>query len=562
MHTYWGYDHFRPLQEDIIQSIGSGRDTLGLMPTGGGKSLTFQVPTLAANGLCLVITPLISLMKDQVLNLREKGIKAEAIYTGLEQQEINLILDNCTFGEDYKFLYVSPERLASREFVRRLVSLPVCLIAVDEAHCISQWGYDFRPAYLKIGEIRSLLPDIPILALTATATPDVIEDIQDKLLFREHNVLRKSFFRENLSYVVRKTDDKPKMLLRILDGVPGSSVVYVRNRQKTKEIADFLNSNGITADYYHAGLSNADKDARQQSWRDDRTRVIVATNAFGMGIDKPDVRSVIHIDLPDCIEAYFQEAGRAGRDGKRAWCVLLYNKTDRQKLNKRIVDNYPDPEFVIRVYDTICNYYEIGAGSGMGHSFAFVLEEFCRETHLPMLPVFSAIMLLQQAGYIAYTDAHDTQPQVQFLVTRSQLDEAIRGRAEQHLVQELMRTYTGIFTDTAYIRDERFAKTLGISTRQLNEQLVGLARQGIVRYIPRRHTPYITFIQERELTERIVLTKSIYEERKDRYVSRLRSMLEYAENDTYCRSQILLDYFGESNSAPCGKCDVCLTRDN
>ncbi len=562
LRTYWGYDQFRPLQEEIIQSIGSGHDTLGLMPTGGGKSLTFQVPTLATDGLCLVITPLISLMKDQILNLRERGIKAEAIYTGLELQEINLILDNCTFGEDYKFLYVSPERLVSREFVKRLVSLPICLIAVDEAHCISQWGYDFRPAYLKIGEIRTFLPDVPVLALTATATPDVIEDIQDKLLFREHNVLRKSFFRDNLSYVVRKTDDKLQMLLRILDGVPGSSVVYVRNRQKTKETADFLNSNGITADYYHAGLSNAEKDARQLSWRDDKTRVIVATNAFGMGIDKPDVRSVIHIDLPDCLEAYFQEAGRAGRDGKRSWCVLLHNNTDRRKLNKRIIDNYPEREFVISVYNTICNYYEIGAGSGMGHSFAFVLEEFCRETHLPMLPVFSAIMLLQQAGYIAYSDAHDTQPQVQFIVSRVQLDEAIRGSAEQHLVQELMRTYTGIFTETVYVHDERFAKALGITTQRLNEQLVGLAKQGIIRYIPRRHTPYITLIQERELTERIVLTKNIYEERKDRYVSRLRSMLEYAENETYCRSQLLLDYFGESDSVTCGKCDVCLTKGN
>ena len=560
LKTYWGYDDFRPLQADIIQSIGAGRDTLGLMPTGGGKSLTFQVPALAADGLCLVITPLISLMKDQVQNLRERDIKAEAIYTGLETQEIKLILDNCTYSDNYKFLYISPERLASREFLQRLTYLPVSFIAVDEAHCISQWGYDFRPSYLKIGDIRRLMPEVPILALTATATPEVVNDIQDKLLFREHNVFRKSFFRENLSYVVRQTDDKLQTLLRILGGVPGSSVVYVRNRQKAKEIADFLVDNGITAEYYHAGLSNAEKDLRQQNWKSDRTRGIVATNAFGMGIDKSDVRSVVHIDLPDCIEAYFQEAGRAGRDGKRAWCVLLYNKTDRTKLNKRVIDNFPERDFVVNVYNTICNYYEVGAGSGMGHSFAFVLEEFCREAHLPMLPTFSAIMLLQQAGYLAYTDAHDTQPQVQFIVSRAKLDDVVHVKTEQQLVNDLLRTYTGIFTDLAYIHDERFAKSLGITTRQLNELLVGLAKQGIIRYIPRRHTPYITFIQERELTERLVLSHTIYETRKDRYVSRLRAMLEYAEDDRFCRSQVLLGYFGETDSCLCGKCDVCLTK--
>ena len=560
LKTYWGYDDFRPLQADIIQSIGAGRDTLGLMPTGGGKSLTFQVPALAADGLCLVITPLISLMKDQVQNLRERDIKAEAIYTGLETQEIKLILDNCTYSDNYKFLYISPERLASREFLQRLTYLPVSFIAVDEAHCISQWGYDFRPSYLKIGDIRRLMPEVPILALTATATPEVVNDIQDKLLFREHNVFRKSFFRENLSYVVRQTDDKLQTLLRILNGVPGSSVVYVRNRQKTKEIADFLADNGITAEHYHAGLSNAEKDLRQQNWKSDKTRVIVATNAFGMGIDKSDVRSVVHIDLPDCIEAYFQEAGRAGRDGKRAWCVLLYNKTDRTKLNKRVIDNFPERDFVVNVYNTICNYYEVGAGSGMGHSFAFVLEEFCREAHLPMLPTFSAIMLLQQAGYLAYTDAHDTQPQVQFIVSRAKLDDVVHVKTEQQLVNDLLRTYTGIFTDLAYIHDERFAKSLGITTRQLNELLVGLAKQGIIRYIPRRHTPYITFIQERELTERLVLSHTIYETRKDRYVSRLRAMLEYAEDDRFCRSQVLLGYFGETDSCLCGKCDVCLTK--
>lgn len=557
LHTYWGYDEFRPLQEDIIKSIGEGRDTLGLMPTGGGKSLTFQVPALSMQGLCLVITPLISLMKDQVANLRDKGIKAEAIYTGIEWQEINIILDNCTFGEDYKFLYISPERLASRDFLIRLANLPVSMITVDEAHCISQWGYDFRPAYLKIGEIRKMLPDVPVLALTATATPEVVDDIQDKLLFREHNVFKKSFFRHNLSYVVRHTDDKLQMLLKILKAVPGSSVVYVRNRQHTKETADFLNENDITAEHYHAGLSNAEKDRKQSDWKDNSIRVMVATNAFGMGIDKPDVRTVVHMDLPDCIEAYFQEAGRAGRDGKQAWCVLLYNKTDRTKLNKRVIDNFPEREFVIKIYDIICDYYQVAVGYGLGHSFPFVIEEFCSNTHTPILPVFSAIQILQQAGYLAYTDAHDTQPQIQFLVTRNKIDELVTDKTDQKIVMMLMRNYTGVFTETTYINDDRISKSLNINTRQLNEQLVRLAKIGILKYIPRRHTPYITFVQEREKTERVVLTKQNYDNRKERYINRLRAMLEYAEDDRFCRSQVLLGYFGETDSQPCGTCDVC-----
>lgn len=560
MQTYWGYDEFRPLQGEIIESIGAGHDTLGLMPTGGGKSLTFQVPTMAMDGLCLVVTPLISLMKDQVQNLRDRGIKAEAIYTGLEPEEIKIILENCTYGPDYKFLYISPERLSSPLFLQRLPHLPVCLIAVDESHCISQWGYDFRPAYLKIGEIRDLLPQTPILALTATATPRVVDDIQDKLRFRKHNVFRKSFYRENLAYVVRKTDDKLQMLLRILHGVPGSSVVYVRNRQSTKDIAEFLVENGITAEHYHAGLSNSEKDARQNNWKQDRTRVIVATNAFGMGIDKPDVRTVIHMDLPDSIEAYFQEAGRAGRDGKKAWCVLLYNKKDRTKLNKRIIDNYPERDFVVTIYNKICDYYEVGAGSGLGHSFAFVLEQFCADMHLPMLPTFSAIMLLQQAGYLAYTDAHETQPKIQIIVSRSKVDAMLKNKADERLLSELMRTYTGIFTDPVYINDERIANSQNLTTKQLNQQLISLAQQGVLKYIPRRHTPYITFINERELTERVVLSKMVYDERKENYIERLRAMLEYAEDDRFCRSQLLLGYFGETDSQPCGHCDVCIEK--
>ncbi|HPT44230.1 MAG TPA: ATP-dependent DNA helicase RecQ, partial [Paludibacteraceae bacterium] len=419
LKTYWGYDEFRPLQAEIIQSIASGRDTLGLMPTGGGKSLTFQVPALAMEGVCIVVTPLIALMKDQVENLKHKGISAAAIYSGMSHDEIMLALDNAVC-EAYKFLYVSPERLATRIFIAKVRSMHVCMIAVDESHCISQWGYDFRPSYLKIADIREILPDVPVLALTATATPEVVDDIQNKLHFREKNVFRKSFHRSNLIYVVRTVENKEEYLLKILSSVSGTSVVYVRNRKKTKEIAGFLNDNGITAEHFHAGLKNETKDVRQARWKSGETRVIVATNAFGMGIDKPDVRTVVHMDLPDSIEAYFQEAGRAGRDEKKAYAILLFNKSDVTKLRKRVADTFPPKETVSQVYDAVGNYFEVAVGSGLDSTFVFDIADFCSKFHFPLLVAYNSIKILQQAGYLDLTDEQDSSSLVLFTVKKDE----------------------------------------------------------------------------------------------------------------------------------------------
>lgn len=587
LRRYWQYDDFRPLQAEIIDSVSNGNDTLALMPTGGGKSICFQVPAMAMRdpcdptqeGLCLVITPLIALMKDQVTNLRERGIRSYAIYTGLSKQEISIILDNCQFG-GYKFLYVSPERLESASFRKRLTELPICMIAVDEAHCISQWGYDFRPPYLRIAAIREVLQDrlrrykqdgrIPVLALTATATPEVVEDIQDKLAFAKPNVFRKSFRRDNLSYVVRYCDEnryegnawhaKLAEALHILSRVPGSSIIYVRNRQKTKEVSDWLNAQNLSADYYHAGLTNADKDFKQQAWRSGKTRVMVATNAFGMGIDKADVRTVLHLDLPDSLEAYFQEAGRAGRDEKEAYAVLLYNKEDRTKAHKRVPDNYPDREFILRIYDIVGNYLGVGIASGLDHTFAFPFEQFCADMRLPLLPTYAALQILSQAGFITYQDEHETQPRVQILLTREELYSEHMSPADECVLNTLMRTYPGIFTEPAYIYDENMAKELEMDKRALNEQLVKLAQRGIITYIPRRKTPSVTYTQERLQTEYIRLPKSCLEDRKAQYEKQLTTMIEYAEQNRFCRSQILLSYFGETDSEPCGKCDVCRNR--
>jgi len=586
LRRYWQYDNFRPLQAEIIESVGSGQDTLALLPTGGGKSICFQVPAMAMKdpcdetmeGLCLVITPLIALMKDQVSNLRDRGIRGYAIYSGMSQSEINVILDNCQFG-GYKFLYVSPERLESEYFRKRLTELPVCMIAVDEAHCISQWGYDFRPPYLHIADIREVLQDrlrryrqdarIPVLALTATATPEVVEDIQDKLKFPRPNVFRASFRRDNLSYVVRYCDEtqangnawhaKLQQTLHILQRVPGSSIVYVRNRQKTREVADWLVAQGISAEAYHAGISNQDKDNRQQAWRSDRLRVMVATNAFGMGIDKPDVRTVIHLDLPDSLEAYFQEAGRAGRDGQPAYTILLYNKEDKVKAAKRVRDNYPDRDFILRVYDALGNFLQVGLASGLDHTFAFPLEQFCTEKHLPVLPAFSALQILTQAGYITYIDEHETQPRVQITVTREELYSEQMSETGERIINALMRQYTGIFTEPAYIYDDRLAEQMEMDKRELNHQLILLAQQGIISYIPRRKTPYIYYAQERLQLEYVRLPKRCVEDRKEQFEKQLTAMVEYAEQNQFCRSQVLLAYFGETDSPTCGQCDVCRT---
>ena len=557
LKQYWGYDEFRPLQGDIIRSIAAGKDTLGLMPTGGGKSLTFQVPTMAMDGLCIVVTPLIALMKDQVENLKTRGIAAAAIFSGMSHNEILITLDNAVF-EAYKFLYVSPERLATPIFMEKIKQTKVCMIAVDESHCISQWGYDFRPSYLRIADIRELLPDIPVLALTATATPEVVEDIQKQLHFKEPNLFQKSFHRSNLAYVVRTVENKDENLLKILNNVPGTSVVYVRNRKKTKEVADFLNLNGISSENFHAGLKNETKDAKQSRWKSGETRVIVSTNAFGMGIDKAEVRTVVHLDLPDSLEAYFQEAGRAGRDEKKAYAVLLYNNGDAVKMRKRVSDSFPGKEMVLKVYEALGNYLQIGVGSGLDAVFAFDIADFCIKFKLPILISYNCLKILQQAGYIELTDEQDSSSRVLFTVGKDDLYKIKHTAEQEKLIHILLRSYTGLFTDLAAINEDTIAKRLEWSHDQVYEQLVGLAKERIIQYIPRKKTPFLTFIREREATNRVILNKETYDDRRERYISRVKSVLDYAQEENICRSQILLAYFGEKDTKPCGKCDICL----
>ena len=559
LKQYWGYDQFRPLQGDIIQSIASGKDTLGLMPTGGGKSLTFQVPTMAMEGICVVVTPLIALMKDQVENLKKRGIAAAAIFSGMTHNEILTTLDNAVF-EAYKFLYVSPERLATPIFMEKIKQARVCMIAVDESHCISQWGYDFRPSYLRIADIRELLPDVPVLALTATATPEVVKDIQTQLRFREPNVFQKSFHRSNLAYVVRTVENKDENLLKILNSVSGTSVVYVRNRKRTKEIADFLNLNGISAENFHAGLKNETKDAKQSRWKSGETRVIVSTNAFGMGIDKAEVRTVIHMDLPDSLEAYFQEAGRAGRDEKKAYAVLLYNNGDAVKMRKRVSDSFPGKEMVLKVYEALGNYLQMGVGSGLDKVFAFDIGDFCTKFKLPILITYSCLKILQQAGYIELTDEQDSSSRVLFTVGKDDLYKLKQTPEQDRLIHILLRSYTGLFTDLASINEDTIAKRLEWTRDQVYEQLIVLSKEHVIQFIPRKKTPYLTFVREREATERVVLGKEAYDDRRERYISRVKSVLDYAREENNCRNQILLAYFGEKDSKPCGKCDICLKK--
>ncbi|WP_277639740.1 RecQ family ATP-dependent DNA helicase [Bacteroides graminisolvens] len=560
LKRYWGYDAFRDLQEEIITSIGEGKDTLGLMPTGGGKSITFQVPALAKEGMCLVITPLIALMKDQVENLKNRDIKAIAIYSGMTRQEIIVALENCIFG-NYKFLYISPERLDTEIFRVKLRSMNISMITVDESHCISQWGYDFRPAYLKIAEIRELLPDIPVLALTATATPEVVKDIQQRLHFKKENVFRMSFERKNLAYIVRNTDNKTGEILHILNRMPGSSIIYVRNRKRTKETTLFLQREGITADFYHAGLNNDVKDLRQKRWQSGECRVMVATNAFGMGIDKPDVRTVIHLDLPDSPEAYFQEAGRAGRDGEKAYAIILYANSDKAALKKRISDTFPEKDYIKQVYEQLNYYYQMAMGDGLGCMFDFNLEDFCRRyKHFPV-PADSALKILTQAGYIEYTDEQDNASRLLFTTRREELYK-LREMGEQAdlLIQTILRSYTGVFTDYAYIHEDSLAMRTGLTRQQIYDLLIVLGKRRILDYIPHKKTPYIIYKRERVELRHLQISKTVYEERKERYEARIKAMLEYVTSETACRSRMLLHYFGEKNEHNCEQCDTCINR--
>ena len=572
LQKYWGYDDFRGIQREIIESIGNGHDTLGLMPTGGGKSITFQVPALCSEGTCIVITPLIALMKDQVQHLRRIGIRAAAIYSGLSREEILTTLENCIFG-GITILYVSPERLSSELFRTKLRHMKVSFITVDEAHCISQWGYDFRPSYLEIADIRKDLPGIPVLALTATATPLVVEDIQSKLSppdisltshllpLTSFNVFKMSFERKNLAYVVRRATDKRQELIHILESVKGCAIVYARSRRRTKEVAELLCEAGISATFYHAGLDTVVKDQRQREWQEDKVRVMVATNAFGMGIDKPDVRVVLHIDCPDSLEAYFQEAGRAGRDGKKAYAVLLYNDADQRKLDKRISDTFPEKDYVRKVYEHLAFFYQVGVGSGYHATFEFNIDKFCHAfRHFP-IQVDSALKILNRAGYIEYTEEQDNQARVMFTISRNELYRLENATPnEEKVITALLRSYGGLFVDYNFIDEGFIASQCGLQHQQLYMILKNLSEKHILHFIPQKKTPYIRYLQRREETENVQLPPVVYEERKEQFRERIYAMINYATNDHICRSRQLLRYFGEEDSHDCRQCDVCLSH--
>jgi ATP-dependent DNA helicase RecQ len=564
LHKYWGFPDFRGIQREIIESIGAGKDTLGLMPTGGGKSLTFQVPALAQYGVCIVITPLIALMRDQVEHLRQLGIRAAAIHSDMKREEIVTILDNCVLG-GVKILYISPERLSSELFQVKLRHMKVSFITVDEAHCISQWGYDFRPSYLEIAIIRDLIASntkhIPILALTATATPRVVEDIQNRLGFAEKNVFSMSFERKNLAYIVRTATDKQQELIHILKSTQGTAIVYVTSRARSKETAQLLCDNGLSATFFHAGLDPEVKSQRQTAWQKDEVRIIVATNAFGMGIDKPDVRIVIHLDCPSSIEAYFQEAGRAGRDGKKAFAVLLYNDSDEHKLQKRINDSYPEKAYIQQVYESLAYYYQVGVGSGANSTFEFPIEKFCFTYKFFPIQVDSALQILMRAGYIEYERDPDASARVKFLLNRHELyrlDET--EKQENAVITALLRNYGNLFIDYAYIDERYIADQAGLDLNQVYQTLKTLTQKNILHFVPRRKTPYITYVRNREDGANIVLSKEVYEDRKEQFAQRIKAMIDYVKNDNVCRSRMLLNYFGEKRTTDCGHCDVCLSK--
>jgi ATP-dependent DNA helicase RecQ len=557
---YWGFTSFKPLQEQIILSVAAGKDTLGLMPTGGGKSITFQVPAMAHDGICLVITPLIALMKEQVGRLNSMEIKSAAIHSGMNREEIDIALENCIYG-DYKFLYVSPERIATPLFQAKVQRLNLSLIAVDEAHCISQWGYDFRPSYLKIAVLRNIVDEkVPFLALTASATPQVIEDIMTKLEFRGKNVLKTSFERKNISYLVRNVEDKSKYLLTTLNKVGGSGIVYVRSRKKSKEIAELLVGNGISADFYHAGLTPELRDKKQSAWSSGETRVIVSTNAFGMGIDKADVRFVIHWDIPDCIESYFQETGRAGRDNKPSYAVLLFSGSDKSRLTDTIRHRFPPVEKIKDIYDALCNFLQIPIGSGKDSVHDFNMSEFVSKYRLPVTETYNSLLFLQKEGYLEFTEEINNPSRVHFVTGRDDLYKfQVANEAFDGFIKLLLRSYTGMFTEFVPINEDSLSKKSAIPRETIYQFLIKLSNQNIIRYIPGKKTPLVIFTEERLDRKSLLISPENYSHVKEKYVSRLDKMIEYAEMKNRCRSAMLLEYFGEESDR-CGICDICRER--
>jgi ATP-dependent DNA helicase RecQ len=548
------------MQEEIIQSVLDGKDTLALLPTGGGKSVCFQVPALAMEGVCLVITPLIALMKDQVENLKKKGIKAVAVYSGMHRNEIQMAFDNCAYG-DVKFLYLSPERLQTEQFQQILRKLKVCLLAVDEAHCISQWGYDFRPPYLQIAEIRKFLHNVPVMALTATATPGVITDIQKNLAFRAENVFRKSFERKNLTYIVIKEEDKNGRLLRILKKVPGTGIIYVRNRKKTVEIANFLRKNGIRADFYHAGLDMQTRSKKQDAWIREEIRIIVATNAFGMGIDKPNVRLVVHIDLPDSIEAYFQEAGRGGRDEKRAYGVTLFHQADLAKLQENLEKEYPPVEKIKEIYQSLGNFFQLPVGSGKDESFDFEIYTFCRNYSYNPVIVYNALRFLEREGYILMNESMETPSRIHFESDRENIYRfQIENKSLDPFIKLLLRSYSGVFTEFVQVNETELSKRAGIKEDEVVSNLQKLQKAGLLSYAKKPGKPQVIFPVERLDLKNLVISPVNYHERKRFATIRMESMIEYMTSEEICRSQMLLKYFGETNAPRCGHCDICLER--
>ena len=560
LRRWWGFTEFRPTQEEIIRAVLDGRDTLALMPTGGGKSLTYQVPTMARDGLCIVVTPLIALMKDQVDRLRRLGIRATAIHSGLSTRQIDIALDNCVYG-DVKFLYVAPERLATEAFRLRVVRMNVSLIAVDEAHCISQWGYDFRPSYLRIAELRERLPGVPVLALTASATQPVAEDIMRHLKFPEPHIVRSSFARPNLSYSVRRTDDKEGQLLRLLHNVPGSGIVYTRTRDGAEQLAEFLRAEGIPAAAYHGGLGHAERALRQEEWLTGKVRVMAATNAFGMGIDKPDVRFVVHYTMCDSLESYYQEAGRAGRDGKRAYALLLVASDDEGRIVRRFEQEFPPLDRVKEIYERICSYLQIGIGEGGENAYLFNLSDFCAREHLYPGSVQSALKLLQQNGYMTLTDAQDNPARVMFCVSRDELYKLRVKRDDlDHFIRTLLRLYNGVFSDFRPIDEGELATWSGYSVERVKELLKQLWQLRVIRYIPSNRSPILFMNEERLPRADLYIAPETYRRRQELMRERFERMLAYAANEEECRSTVLERYFGSETPTPCGICDVCLAR--